>query len=244
MKSLRFLVLALAAGVVMMGCSNGADPSASSAISLTMGASTTNGLATINGRVATTVVLSGVTVNLREIEFEYDKEDEHFKKDSSFNDEKETELKGPYILDLMNANGFVEQNIVTVSIPNGKYDKVKFKLAPSTVAGLMNGKSVSIKGTVNGKLFEFWHNAKMKFGAKFNDSTALVATGSAAKLAIQLEMDKILAVTNGGVDLSLAVDGNNDGTITIDPLNTDGNKNLADAIMILLSHHSHCEKKH
>ena len=108
----------------------------------------------------------------------------------------------------------------------------------------MNGKSILIKGTVNGKNFEFWHNANAKFGAKFNDSTALATNGGAVQLAIHLEMDRILAAANGGVDLSLATDGNNDGTITIDPLNTDGNKNLADAIMYLMMRRTHCEKKH
>jgi ABC-type glycerol-3-phosphate transport system substrate-binding protein len=91
MKNLKSLVLALFAGVGLMGCSGSADPTASSAVSLTMTASTANGLKTMNGRLApdgrvsaTTVTLTGVTVNLREIEFEYDGEDEHFKKDSSF----------------------------------------------------------------------------------------------------------------------------------------------------------------
>lgn len=252
MKNLKFLVLALFAGMVMGGCSNNADPGASSAVSLTMSASTANGLKTINGRMATdgrvsatTITLTGVTVNLREIEFEYDGQDEHFKKDSSFRDENETKLKGPFIVDLMNADGFVEQTITSVSVPNAKYEKVKFKLAPSTVlSASMSGKSISIKGKIGDKPFEFWHNANAKFGAKFNDSTAFAASGAAAKLAIHLEMDRILSAANGGVDLSTALDGNNDGTITIDPMNTDGNKNLADAIMILLMHRTHCEKKH
>jgi hypothetical protein len=106
----------------------------------------------------------------------------------------------------------------------------------------MNGKSILIKGNINTLPFEFWHNAKAKFSTKFSDSTALAASGTAVTLAIHLEMDKILAVANGGIDLSKAKDGNNDGTIVIDPLNTDGNKEMADAILKLLTRRTHCEK--
>ncbi len=237
-------MLAFSAGIVLLGCSNNADPTASSAVSLTMSAATANGQTTINGRVATAVTLNSVTVNLREIEFEFDEEDKHFKKDSSYREDKETKLKGPFIVDLMNAGGFVDQAITSIDVPNAKYEKVKFKLAPSTASGTMNGKSISIKGTIAGMPFEFWHNAKSKFDAKFSDSTALVANGAVVKLAIHLQLDKVLAVTNGGVDLATATDGNNDGIITIDPTDSDGNKGLADAIMNLLKHHTRSEKKH
>jgi len=242
LKSLRLLFLAFVLGILWTGCATNADPSATSSVAVTMSAATTTGKTTIGGREATLVGLTAVTVNLREIEFDFDHEDSHFKKDSAYKDDKEAKLKGPFIVDLMNANGFVDQAITSIALPNANYEKISFRLAPSTAAGDMSGKSIFIKGTIATVPFQFWHKADVKFGAKFSDSTALAATGNAVKLGIHLELERILAVTNGGIDLSLAKDGDKNGTIVIDPLNTDGNKDLADAIMKLLARRTHCEK--
>ncbi len=247
MKKIKFLVLALSAGSLLLSCSKSSDPSANSNVSLTIGGTTLNGKTTIGGRVetgsrtdATSITLTEVKVNIREIQFDFDREDDHFKKDSSFHDDKDAKLKGPFIVDLINAGSFVDQVITSVDIPNAKYEKVSFKLAPSTENGPMNGKSILIKGTAGTTPFEFWFNGKARFGAKFPDST-LVASGAAVQLAIKLELDKALAVANG-VDFSKLQDGNKDGTITIDPLNTDGNKNVAEKIFNALLRHTHCEK--
>jgi Domain of unknown function (DUF4382) len=249
MKQLKFLVVALIAGSLMVGCSKSGDPSVSGDVSLTMSATTTSGKTTIGGRFATDgridagaeVTLTDVMVNVKEIEFEFDDEDQHFKKDSAFNDDDEVKLKGPFIVDLLNAGAFVDQVLTSVTIPNAKYEKVKFKLSPSTEAGKMNGKSILIAGTINKVPFEFWHNGKAKFESKFADST-FVSSGDAVNVTIKLELDKILAAANGGVDLSKAVDGNKDGIISINPLSDDGNKNLAEAILKLFVRHTHCEK--
>ena len=244
MKNMKLLIIALFAGSLLAGCSKSADPSTTSVVSLKMSATTATGSPTINGRVATTVTVTDITVNVRDIKFDFDKEDEHFKHDSSFVEDHDAKLKGPFILNLMNAGSFANQVIASVSIPNAKYEKVSFKLVPSTASGDMNGKSILMTGTIAGIPFVFWHNRDTRFGAKQADSTAVVTTGAAVNLAIQLELDKILSAVNGGVDLSTAVDGNQDGTITIDPANDDGNKDLADAIMNLLVRHTHCKKEH
>lgn len=248
--------------MLFVRCTNNADPSATSTVSLKMSAATTTGKTTFSGRTeaASTVELTDVKVNVREIEFEFDHDDDHFKKDSCFNkdsdlsrmgmsghkggdDDHEAKLKGPFIVDLLNAGTFVDQVITTVEVPNAQYEKIKFKLSPSSEAGDMNAKSILIKGSVGGTPFTFWHDARARFGVKFADSTSLAANGAAVTLAIQLELDKVMSAVNGGVDLSKAEDGNNDGTITIDPLDTDGNKELADDIMELLTRHARCEKK-
>ncbi|MFM9839037.1 MAG: hypothetical protein ACKVOQ_12280 [Cyclobacteriaceae bacterium] len=250
MKKIKFLVLALSASSLLMSCSKSSDPAVNSNVSLTMSAATSNGKTTIGGRIATegsrtdsagvAVTLTDVIVNIREIEFDFDHEDEHFKKDSAFNEDKEAKLKGPFIVDLLNAGAFVDQVITSVNIPNAKYEKVSFKLSPSTEAGNMNGKTILITGNIGKTPFVFWTNAKAKFGAKFSDST-MVSNGTAVNVSIKLELDKVLTVANG-IDFSKLQDGNKDGTITIDPLNTDGNKNLAEKIFKLLARHTHCEK--
>lgn len=258
MKSVaRVLVLLLSVGLFTR-CSNSSDPSATSSVSLKMSAATTNGSATISGRIASgsgdrisakdSVTLSSVTVNVRDIKFEFDKEDghfkeEHFKADSSFSDNDDAKLKGPFLVDLMNDGSFVDQLITTVKVPNARYARIKFKLSPSTESGDMNGKSILIKGKIDTTNFVFWHKRDANFGVRFSDSTTVTTTGGAADLAIHFELDKILSALNGGVDLSKAVDRNKDGVITIDPNDTDGNKWLADQIMMLLVRHAHCEKR-
>lgn len=297
MKTIKFLILLFFAGGLLAGCSKSADPSATSRVSLSMSASTTSGKAIINGRVMTTTIsLTDVKVNVRDIKFDFDREGKHhhdsssmggnhdgnhhegdndndstgvggndgqggsddndstevesnFEQaehahDSSFVDNHDPKLMGPFIVDLMNAGSFVDQVIASINLPNAKYEKVSFKLVPSTETGDMNGKSILITGTIGSTPFIFWHHRDARFGARFKDSTALVTNGAAVDLAIHLELDKILSAVNGGVDLSLATDGNQDGTITIDPLNTDGNKHLADAIMNLLVRHTHSEREH
>ncbi|MBS1976754.1 MAG: hypothetical protein JST46_05260 [Bacteroidetes bacterium] len=246
-KTLRSIVLLALFSFFIMSCSNNSGPSATTGVSLTMSATTPTGTTTINGRAATvsttSVTLSDVKVNVRDIHFDYDHEDEHFKKDSAYHDDGQQKLKGPYIVDLLNGGAFADQIIASLNVPNAKYERVSFKVAPSLVDGDMKGKSISITGTVGTKPFVFWHNGDTRFGAKFNDSTSLAAAGSAVKLAIHLEMDRILSAVNGGVDLSLAKDGNNDGTISIYPNDPDGNSDLSDKIFWLLRHRLHCEKK-
>lgn len=261
MKKIQFAALLILSGVLFVRCSNNEDPSATSTVSLKMSAATATGKTSFSGRIQATVALTDVKVNVREIEFEFDHEDDHFKKDSCFNqdsdysrmgmgghhqggdDDHEAKLKGPFIVDLLNAGTFVDQLVTTVEVPNAQYEKIKFKLSPSSEAGDMQGKSVLIKGSVGSTPFTFWHDARARFGVKFADSTSLTTDGAAVTLAIQLELDKVMSAVNGGVDLSQAKDGNNDGTITIDPLNTDGNEELADDIMQLLTRHARCEKK-
>jgi hypothetical protein len=188
-------------------------------------------------------------VNIRDIKFEFDKhdkhmEEEHFKKDSAYSDNDDAKLKGPFLVDLMNAGSFVDQVVTSVNVPNAKYERVRFKLVPSQVSGDMNRKSILITGKIDTTQFVFWHKRDANFGARFssNDST-VSTTGTAVNMAIHFELDKILSALNGGVDLTLAVDGNKDGIITIDPDDTDGNKWLADQIMMLLVRHAHCEKR-
>jgi hypothetical protein len=250
MRTIKLVTVAICVGALMAGCAEKNDPSATSNVLLKMSASSVGGSATMSGRLSTggrtqasNISLSEVKVNVREIEFEFEEEDDHFKMDSSFHEDNETKLKGPFIVDLINAGSFVDQVITDANVPNASYEKVKFKVAPSTESGSLNGKSILIKGLVGNIPFEFWHNARIKFGAKFSDSAAMVTNGTAVQLAIQLELDKILSVANGGVDLSKAKDGNADGTISINPLNEDGNGDLAFNIIKLLSHRIHCERE-
>ncbi len=252
MNQIKFLSTVLWGVSLLTSCSTNTDPAVTTTASIKMSAVTTNGKTSIGGRVASSgsridsvaiINLTDVKVNVRDIHFDFDHEDHHFKKDSAYTENDDAKLKGPFIVDLLNSGSFVDQVVTSVNIPNAKYEKVSLKLVSSTESGDMNGKSILISGTIGTIPFIFWHNERVRFGAKFQDSTALSTSGGAVTLAIHLELDKIMAVANGGVDLRNAKDGNNDGTITIDPLNDDGNKELADQLMELLTRHVDCEKR-
>ncbi len=250
MKRVQSLIIVLLGALAFMSCTKSTDPSVTSNLSLKMSAASVDGktsmggrISSADGRTSSTITLTDVKVNLRELEFEFDHDDDHFKKDPDFDEDNEAKLKGPFIIDLMNAGSFVDQVVTSVNVPNARYEKIKFKLSPSEENGDMKGKSVLITGSIGDTPFIFWHNARAKFGAKFSDNTSITTSGEAVTVAIHLELDKILSKLNGGVDLSTAQDRNNDGTITIDPMNDDGNKELADAIMNLLTRHTHCEKE-
>lgn len=261
--AIRLFIIVLGTGFFVK-CTKSADPSATSTISLKMSVRTSNGSNIINARAgsgssargsagsAMNITLSEVKVNVRDIRFEFDQDDRHFhenefKKDSAFSGDNDAKLKGPFLVDLMNAGTFVDQVVASVTVPNAKYERVRFKLVPDSVAGDMMGKSIMITGKIDTIPFTFWHKRDANFGARFNDHNAndstMTTTGSAVTVAIHFELDKIMNAFNDGADLTKAVDGNKDGVITIDPDNDDGNKWLADQIMMLLIRHARCERQ-
>ena len=181
------------------------------------------------------VVLTSFKINIKEIEFEVaegngngegddndndgnDSDDNH---DGMFNGDDEIELNGPWELDLLNQSA----PITTVSIANGTYEEVKFKLNKSLVStsDLFN-KTIEIRGTINGTPFVYWHNFESEFEIDYEDAAQnLVVNNGSFDLIININMDEVLS----NVDLTSAVDGNGNGIIEIGPDDTDGNNALA-----------------
>lgn len=217
----------------MISCSSN-DPAPSGTVALKMEATSTTG-STISGRKLATTEITDFKISLREIKFEFDEEDAHFKTDSSY--DEDVKLMGPYVVDVMEPNGFVEQVITTVNLPNARYEEVEFIFHKSTEVGDMNGKSIYIAGTIDGKPFVFWHDTSEAFEIDFeNPTTDLVISGNSAAPVITFNLEQLFSTIKGGVNLSLAVDGDLDGVIEINPGSTDndGNKDLSDAIKNLL----------
>ena len=90
----QFIAMMLFGSALIVGCNNN-DPAANGTVILKMDAAsatgtTINGRST-NGRTQATTVITDFKVSIREIEFEFDEEDSHFKTDSAYDDIK---LKG------------------------------------------------------------------------------------------------------------------------------------------------------
>lgn len=198
-------------------------------VTLLVNAGTESGTSLSNSRVSDNLVINDFVINLREVEFEFD--DDKLA-DSTFKDIK---LKGPFELDLINNQNPAESIVGSVVLPNAAYSEIEFKLHKSDVKGSkMEGKSVTMAGTINGTQFEFWHDTDEEFEIDFSDeSRRFVVNGEDLNAVINFNLGAIFDGVSG-VDLSKAEDENGNGIIEIDPKNTDGNKDLADLIKKML----------
>lgn len=222
------------AGLLFMASCSSNDPAPNGTVALKMEATSSTG-STINGRKLTATVITDFKVSIREIKFEFDELDAHYKTDSTYDDD--AKLMGPFVVDILEPNGFVEQVVTTVNLPNAQYEEVEFIFHKNTDAGDMNGKSIYIAGTIDGKPFVFWHDTSEAFEIDFeNPTTDLVINGNSAAPVITFNLEQLFSAIKGGVNLGLAVDGDLDGTIEINPgsSDNDGNKDLSDAIKNLL----------
>lgn len=233
MKNMKTFVALFALLAVMASCSNDSGSADSSMKILARGvynpaAANRN----VNGvTLNSNVVLSSFKINLKEIEFEFAEgydddngDDDSYDDDGFYNGDDEFELNGPFELDLLNQNAVV----TTVTIPNGTYEEVEFKLHRNTNSNSpMFNKSIEITGTINGTPFVFWHNVDEDFEIDYEDANQnLVVSNNSYDIVFNFDLNQVLSM----VDLSGAVDGDGDGVIEIGPNDTDGNQALANLI--------------
>jgi hypothetical protein len=235
MKNLKTFVALFALLAVMASCSNDSGSGDSSMKIMARGVyNPTAANRNANGvTLNSDVVLSSFKINLKEIEFEFaegydddndESDDDSYDDDGFYNGDDEFELNGPFELDLLNQNAVV----TTVTIPNGTYEEVEFKLYPSSNSNspLFN-KSIEITGTINGTPFVFWHNIDEDFEIDYEDANQnLVVSNNSYDIVFNFDLNQVLSM----VDLSGAVDGDGDGLIEIGPNDTDGNQALANLI--------------
>lgn len=172
--------------------------------------------------------ITSLKINIKNIEFGVNEnEGEHMNpNDSIYHD---LELDGPFLLDLASGNTTID--IANVQIPNNVYDKVQFELNKNTNPNsTIFGKSIEIKGDINGVPFIFWTDAEEEMKVNFSaTNTNIVVNGTTTTTTINFNLNTIFGAAST-IDFSLAVDGNTDGIIEISPDNIDGNADLADLI--------------
>ena len=155
-------------------------------------------------------------------------------------------LKGADLI-LMNFDSSdFEIRIDSSYVPNGRYSSLTFNIErcslPDSIQG-MNNKSIEIEGTLGNKPFRFWHNDTTIVKTYFPDSLLAIVKGAPHQLQVYVDFDKALDPQLGGVDLSTATDGNQDGLIAIDPDDLDGNAALADDIFKAVVKNISCKRK-
>jgi hypothetical protein len=186
--------------------------------------------------------LTDFRINLKEIELEFDDDvnaDDRNRGgavmhgDDQDDDEDEIKLRGPFEVDLLDHQTFITHLLGSLVIPNRPLEEIEIELDRGrNSASLMYGKSVFMAGTIDGTDFTFWHNRNEEFEIELEGRNRVFVTGEDLSVVIAVRLDEFTAAA---VDLlAAAKDGNGDGTIEIDPLNTDGNATVAYKLFALL----------
>ena len=145
--------------------------------------------------------------------------------DNGYGSDDEVELAGPFELDLSQGS----TTVTSVDIPEGVYEEVKFKMdISSNPSSELYQKSILLSGMIGGTPFEFYHTFDEDFEIDYEDAGQNLVIDANNNNSITFNFDLASVVSN--VDFSSATDGNNDGTIQINPVDPDGNQQLAHAI--------------
>lgn len=175
------------------------------------------------GLDADVVELSSFLVNFKEIELEFT---DGSANDPYYNGEDEIELEGPFEVELMTAFPI---SIVDIRLPNAVFEEIEFEFDKSSNRSSdLFGKSMQMKGTINGVPFVFWHDFEDEIELEFEDGDQnIIINNNEAELLINFDLNEVLDATRY-VDLGQALDGNGDGIIEISPVDNDGNNQLAE----------------
>lgn len=217
LKKMKFGVVALSLTTVFMACSSDDDVKNPDQGYLKIAAKASYTPAASRG--ADHVSLSNFLINFKEIELEI--------ANAHYNSDDEIELKGPFEMDLLASNAV---QLVDIEIPNGIYEEIEFEFDKSKNQNSeLLGKSMLLKGQINGVDFIFWHDFEDEIEIDYEDANQqLVIDNDTKEVLIDFDVNAVL----GMVDLSSATDGDGDGLITISPQDTDGNQGLANALKL------------
>lgn len=167
------------------------------------------------------VVISDFRLSIRDVEF---------KQDESNLDSTEVQFRGPYDVDMMSETDALSQTIGETPVQAGTYKVLRFKLHKSRdrdQSHPLYDRSVFMSGTIDGVPFEFWHDTSENFDTENLDG--ITVADNMVSVVVRFNIDHLLTSVHD-IDLSQAVDENQDGTIEINPDDGDGNKEIADQL--------------
>ncbi|MBT8270488.1 MAG: hypothetical protein HKO90_09550 [Flavobacteriaceae bacterium] len=198
----------------------------------------------VQQRANADVVVSEFKMNLKEFELELDDESEDsdswdddsddWNDDGHFDYEDEFEFEGPYELDLMSG----QVTFINATVPNGIYEELEFKFHKGTDSSSeLFEKTILIRGTIDGVPFEFWDDFWDEIEVDFsNPQIDISVQNDVNSVVIFFDLNSVINAA-GGVDLSNAQDGNQDGLIEIYHDDPDGNSNLAQQLRNAIRDH-------
>lgn len=174
-----------------------------------------------NSLKAADVVITDFKLSFRDVEF---------KKDQNNLDTTDIQFRGPFDVDLMSETSALSQTIGTVDISDGTYKVLRFKLHKDQdrlESHPLFDRSLYMKGTINGTTFEFWHDASENFDIQ--NTGGIIVANNNVEITVNFNIDQFLNALHT-IDLSQAVDGDDNGLIEINPDNDDGNGDIADKL--------------
>lgn len=236
----KMLILALIV-IMISSCTDNSSTSKNGNVTLKASAVSASGLTFSTARMASTIVITDFKINIGNIKFETDEDDDSYGEDSSYEDVK---LMGPFLLDLLDTNKTLSQTIASLAIPNAKYEEIKIKFETGMEVGDMFGKSILIKGTIDGKEFVFWSDKEVELEMDFSEpSKDFTVNSNDISLNIKIQLDALMAKFASLASQNLLVDTDADGIIEISTGNDDGHHDIGESIKDLLEHETHLDDK-
>lgn len=224
MRKLKLGALALSLAFVFTACSSDDDatilPENHGSLKISANATYGNLGNRTTSSVDENVSLSSFLINFEEIELEFADGEVN-----PYGSDDDIELKGPFEFDLLSGESF---ELVDIRIPNGVYEEIEFEFDKSkNPESELYGKSMQLKGEINGIPFVFWHDFEEEIEIDFEDrGQNLIIDNNQIDILINFDLNAVIAM----VDLSTATDNDGNGIITISPRDEDGNNDLAEAI--------------
>ncbi|MFV5700191.1 hypothetical protein ACM55H_17675 [Flavobacterium sp. ZT3R17] len=217
------------------------NPSVNGNVTLKASAVSATGMTSTTARVASSVTITDFKINIGNIKLETDEEDVRHNEDSIHEDIK---LVGPFLLDLLDPNKTLSQFITSVTVPNAKYEEIKFKFEKSIQPGEMEGKTFLIKGTINGKNFIIWSSEDTELKMDFADPTKdFTVNSNDVTLNIKIQLDALMAKLTTLANQNLLQDTDGDGVIEISTDNDDAHHDLGEQIKSLLEQETDLDDK-
>lgn len=183
--------------------------------------------------VSASFVLDKFLINIKEIEFEFERPYPGFigppNCECEHDGECEIEFEGPFLVDIASPEALSGLLLGNFPLPSAIYEEIKLDIAPSRGRNnndLIAGRSIYISGTFNELPIELWTNSKAELEIEFPKRKAIDLTQHNASMWININLDKIISNLEE-MDFSSAVDGNGNGIIEIGHDDPDGNNVLA-----------------
>ncbi|MGW9685950.1 DUF4382 domain-containing protein [Flagellimonas sp. 2504JD1-5] len=219
----HFILLFIVSALFMVSCSS--DDADDSRIRLKVAATNVGGTSaksvSFTGKNNENVVFTDFRISIRDVVFKNDDDP------NSSLDTDEIQFRGPYQIDLLNGSDAISQTIGDVIVPDGTYKELRFKFHKDEdlpVTDNLYDRSIYIEGTINDVPFIFWHDTSENLDV--GRSTGVQVSGGVINFTVEFNMAQFLSSLKQ-IDLGLAVDGNENGTIEIFPNDQDGNQEIA-----------------
>ena len=225
MKSVRsYLVVVVMLIVIMTSCSENDSVSPTGKVNLRFSVSDIDMLNS-GGRTAGLISITDFQISIRDVVFMTDNDDDGVTDDST-----EIGFRGPFQLDLLNGSDAITETIGTVEVPNGTYQQLRFKFHKDedlSHSEPLFDKSLFIAGMIGDTPFELWHDTSENFDVGKNEG--IVVSNNEINLTVNFSISQFMNSLYD-VDLSVAKDRDQNGLIEINTNDSDGNKEMVDAI--------------